>query len=50
LMLVILFVIFTSVWLINSLSDFYDVPAYYGHFNRRYFDPKFILAGNFARV
>jgi len=34
----------------SAYSDFYDIPAYYGHFSRRYFQPQFILAANFARV
>ena len=31
-------------------AEYYDIPAYYGHFSLRYFEPSSILSGKLVRV
>jgi hypothetical protein len=33
-----------------SAQVYYDIPAYYGHFSLRYFDPAFISAGKLVQL
>ena len=42
--------IVVSLLLCGVFGSYYDIPAYYGHFSLRFFDPAFILSGKMVRL
>ena len=44
------FVIFVVLTITTEAQPYYDIPAYYGHFSLRYFEPSFITTGKLVRL